>query len=596
MIGLQKSRTRRFAVGIPSLILVTKAKAFHSNCGMLRNDKPMTMQIESIRVSIIRYFFSRPNASKKLSGRRGSKRMGCKIPAVIFALMSKTQVFAAKPGADVSRAEGITEWRDASDPSRATEAFGKDMRVNGWMFFGSSQLADGFGDTSHRSENLPTYVAQMAVAPGARVSRFAGYATVPVSQDKESLAGSLTLEGASDQTELLTIRMGADAPPTLKLAVLTDNLGGPDYAPRGVSLAIDGEPGPMATVTPNGTPDWLIWNLPRLKEGSEISLRVQADKNVATVGGLLFLSPSPDVAQKPVAAGPLPVIDRKIGEFSREGEYLKDYYVFKEADTFHLFYNVGIAGESQQWFEAGNEKAFGHSTSKDFKTWQHHPRVLNAVPKSWEGMVVSAPSIIKHDGTYYMFYTGFDDRVPGKQTIGLATSKDLFHWERHPRNPIYEAPPWADRRADGYIDCRDSHIIKYGDEFLLFTMVSTSKSAGKGAIALAVSKNLIDWEDLGPAVETFKEPESPRVFQHGEYFYMFVSSAYGKQLLRTSNPKKGPWNPIPFRWPAPGLWSGWEVVEDGNRTIFSAFEWKSFGNHIRFWDVSWNDGIPHVDY
>lgn len=522
--------------------------------------------------------------------------MGCVIPAVIFAFMSKTQVFAAKPGADISRAEGITEWRDASDPSRATEAFGKGMRVNGWMFFGSSQLTDGFGDTSHRSENLPTYVAQVAVAPGARVARFAGYATVPVSQDKESLAGSLTLEGASDQAELLTIRMGADAPPTLKLAVLTDNLGGPDYAPRGISLVIDGERGPMATVTPNGTPDWLIWNLPRLKEGSEISLRVEAHKGVAAIGGLLFLSSTPDVAHKPVAAGPLPVIDHKIGEFSREGEYLKDYYVFKEGDTFHLFYNVGIAGESQQWFEAGNEKAFGHSTSKDFKTWQHHPRVLNAVPGSWEGMVVSAPSIIKHDGTYYMFYTGFDDRVPGKQTIGLATSKDLFLWERHPRNPIYEAPPWADRRADGYIDCRDSHVIKYGDEFLLFTMVSTSKSAGKGAIALAVSKNLIDWEDLGPAVETFKEPESPRVFQHGEYFYMFVSSAYGKQLLRTNNPKKGPWNQIPFRWPTPGLWSGWEVVEDGNRTIFSAFEWKSFGNHIRFWDVSWNDGIPHVVY
>ena len=596
MIALQKARARRFAVGIPSLILVTKAKAFRSNCGMLRNVKPMTMQIESIPASNIRHFSSRTNASKKLSGRRGSKCLGCMMPAVIFALMSKTQVFAAKPGADVSRAEGITEWRDASNSSRATEAFGKGMCVNGWMFFGSSQLTDGFGDTSHRSENLPTYVAQMAVAQGARVARFAGYATVPVSQDKESLAGTLTLDGASDQAELLTIRMGADAPPTLKLAVLTDNLGGPDYAPRGISLAIDGEPGPMAAVTPNGTPDWLIWNLPRLKEGSEISLRVEAHKGVAAIGGLLFLSSTPDVAHKPVAAGPLPVIDHKIGEFSREGEYLKDYYVFKEGDTFHLFYNVGIAGESQQWFEAGNEKAFGHSTSKDFKTWQHHPRVLNAVPGSWEGMVVSAPSIIKHDGTYYMFYTGFDDRVPGKQTIGLATSKDLFHWERHPRNPIYEAPPWADRRADGYIDCRDSHVIKYGDDFLLFTMVSTSKSAGKGAIALAVSKNLIDWEDLGPAVETFKEPESPRVFQHGEYFYMFVSSAYGKQLLRTSNPKKGPWNQIPFRWPAPGLWSGWEVVEDGNRTIFSAFEWKSFGNHIRFWDVSWNDGIPHVVY
>jgi sucrose-6-phosphate hydrolase SacC (GH32 family) len=273
---------------------------------------------------------------------------------------------------------------------------------------------------------------------------------------------------------------------------------------------------------------------------------------------------------------------------------VKDYYVFLEGDTFHLFYNVGKAAKDQQWFEPGNEKAFGHATSKDLKTWQHHPRILDAVPQSWEGMVVSAPSIIQHDGLYYMFYTGFDDRVPGKQTVGLATSKDLYEWKRHPGNPVYEAPEWAERRPDGWIDCRDSHIIRYGDEFLLFTMVTTKE--GKGAIALASSKNLSEWKDLGPAVVTFKEPESPRLFEHGGSFYMFISSAHGKQLLRTTDPKKGPWDEIPFRWPTPGLWSGWEVVEQGERTIFSAFEWKSFGNFIRFWEVKWKDGVPTVVY
>jgi len=496
---------------------------------------------------------------------------------------------------DVSdRAEDAADWRDASDSSRVAETLGKGMQVNGWLLFGSDQLTDNFGDTSHRAESLPSYVEQVAVAQGARVARFAGYATVSLPQSKESLAGTLTLDSAANQTELLTVRIGADAPKMLRLAILTDNLGGPDYVPRGISLAIDGKEGPVAAVAPNGKPDWLFWNLPTLKEGSEISLRVQADKGVAAIGGLLFLSSSENVARKPVAAGPLPVIDHKIGEFSREGEYLKDYYVFKDDDTFHLFYNVGNAGESQQWFEAGNEKAFGHATSKDFKTWKHHPRILDVVPGTWEGMVVSAPSIIKHEGMYYMFYTGFDDRVPGKQTIGLATSKDLFNWRRHEGNPVYEAPPWAAHRGDGWVDCRDSHVIQYGDGFLLFTMVS--KGEGRGAIALAESKNLIEWQDLGPAVETFKEPESPRVFQHGSHFYMFISSAFGKELLRAINPKTGPWEPVPFRWPAPGLWSGWEVVEDGNRTIFSAFEWKSFGNHIRFWNVRWKDNVPQVAY
>lgn len=402
------------------------------------------------------------------------------------------------------------------------------------------------------------------------------------------------MSDAGGLTELLTVRVGADVPPNLRLAALVDNLGSSDYAPRRAVLIADGNVLDAVAIPADGKPDWIYWDLSGLKPGAELSLSVEADKGVAAIGGLVFLSSQPGALRKEMVPGPLPVIDRKVGEFSREGEYVKDYYVFREGDTFHLFYNVGNAGETQQWFEAGNEKAFGHATSKDLKTWEHYPRVLQALPASWEGMVVSAPSIIKHDGTYYMFYTGFDDRVPGKQTVGLATSKDLFNWERHPGNPIYEAPEWAERRPDGWIDCRDSHVIKYGGEFLLFTMVTTKE--GKGAIALASSKNLVDWEDLGPAVTTFKEPESPRVFEHDGKFYMFISSAYGKQLLRATNPKTGPWEEVPFRWPAPGLWSGWETVDDGDRTIFSAFEWKSFGNFIRFWRVKWKDEVPEVIY
>jgi len=534
-----------------------------------------------------------PHCLSKRNAAVGSCRVMMGLAIFCMAVLP-SPALAGDPLEIGGRAVDVADWRDASDSSRATEAFGRGMHVNGWLLFGSEQLADNFGDTSHRSESLPGYVSQVAVAQGARVARFAGYTPVPVPQGTTTLAGTLTLGEVADTAELLTIRVGAGAPPMLRLAVLADNLGSPDYAARGLSLAIDGKEGPVAVVSPNGSPDWLFWTLPRLKEGSEISFRVQPDKGVAAIGGLLFLSASADVARKPVAAGLLPVIDHKIGEFSRDGEYMKDYYVFKEGDTFHLFYNVGNAGESQQWFEAGNEKAFGHSTSKDFRIWKHHPRVMGVVPGSWEGMVVSAPSIIKHKDTYHMFYTGFDDRVPGRQSIGLATSRDLFNWRRHPGNPVYEAPQWAERRPDGWVDCRDSHVIRHGDEFLLFTTVS--KGEGKGAIALAVSKDLTKWADLGPAVETFKEPESPRVFQHGTYCYMFISSAYGKQLLRAANPKTGPWERIPFRWPAPGLWSGWEVVEDGERTIFSAFEWKSFGNHIRFWDVRWKDNVPEVVY
>jgi len=511
----------------------------------------------------------------------------------LVLLASVSFALASVPPAAAGVVTNSAEWFDAADPSRAAAALWADRYVDGWLFFGGGKVGD-HGDTSQRVESLPAYVESMAVAAGARTANFPGYAAVGLPDGKGSMAGTLTLSDTQGLAELLTIRVREDVPHVLRLAVLVDNLGTADYVPRRAVLFVNGRAAGEVVVQPDGQPDWVYWELSELEPGAELTLRVEVDKGVAAIGGLVFLSPQPGAARKKVQAGVLPVIDRKVGEFSREGEYVKDYYVFREGDTFHLFYNVGNAGETQQWFEAGNEKAFGHATSKDLKTWEHHPRVLEAVPASWEGMVVSAPSIIKHDGIYYMFYTGFDDRVPGKQTIGLATSKDLFNWERHPGNPVYEAPEWAERRPDGWIDCRDAHVVKYGDEFLLFTMVTTKD--GKGAIALASSKNLTDWEDLGPAVTTFKEPESPRVFEYDGKFYMFISSAYGKRLLRATNPKTGPWDEVPFRWPAPGLWSGWETVDDGERTIFSAFEWKSFGNLIRFWNVRWKNGVPEVVY
>ena len=514
----------------------------------------------------------------------------------LLALSFMTYVAPAAPSPSVAgRLENSAAWFAGEDPSRPVAALGEDFHVDGWVFFGSDRMDDTFGDTSHRSESLPVYVDSLGVAAGAKTARVAGYARIPVPGAGAEQFGTLTLMGVEGTAELLSFRIAAPAPAQARLAVLVDNLGSDSgYVGRSMRVAVNGVESASVSVSPDGQPDWILWDLAGLKEGDEVSVHVEASQGVAAIGGLVFLSGTAGVSRQAASEGPLPVIDRKVGEFSREGEYVKDYYVFREGDTYHLFYNVGTAGEVQDWQQPENEKAFGHATSKDLKTWEHHPRILPVVPGTWEGEVVSAPSIIKDDGTYYMFYTGFDDRVQGRQSIGLATSKDLFHWERHPGNPVYEAPPWTARPESGWLDCRDAHVIKYGDEFLLFTMVTTAE--GQGAIAVASSADLVNWTDLGPAVVTFTTPESPRVFEHDGSYYMFASSAHGKELFKTSNPKTGPWASIPFRWPTPGLWSGWEVVEEGDRTIFSAFEWKMFGNYIRFWDVRWKDGLPSVVY
>ncbi len=451
----------------------------------------------------------------------------------------------------------------------------------------------------------PDFLKNHPVPGAGKWVNFPGYSTVtiPFATDKTDafrIGGISTRADASVgkdaemmASEAFRFELSSDA--AFRLGIMVDAFNSPDFAPDFISVRLDGGDGFCINATPltrDNSPDLVLFDINgKAGESYTVSLHRKPPVAGAELGfSLITFDRLSGVDSQP----PPEKISAQIGEFSREGEYMKDYYLFNEGGTIHLFYNVGTASATQGWNEAGNEKAFGHATSKDLKHWEHHPRVLHAIPGTWEGEVVSAPSIVKHEGVYYMVYTGFDDRVHGKQSIGLATSKDLFEWKRHPGNPVCTAPDWVITHPNGWVDFRDAHIIRHGDEFLMFTMATTTK--GEGAIALASSKDAVTWQDHGPAIITFSQPESPRVFEHNGTFYMFATSANGRKLVKTRDPKSNKWEDVPFEWPAPGLWSGWEVVEFEGRTVFAAFLWKTDGNFIRFWDVEWDGDVPRVIY
>ena len=169
--------------------------------------------------------------------------------------------------------------------------------MNGWIFFGSEKLTENSGDTSNRWESLPPYIAGVAVDAVSKVARFSAYVPVPAPGGKGEIAGTLTRSGAEGETELLNVRIAKDAPKVLRLAVLVDNLGSADYVSRTVTLALNGEDIASLLVQPNGYPDWLFWDLCDLREGAELSLRLDPDKGVAAIGGLVFLSEKSEVAK-----------------------------------------------------------------------------------------------------------------------------------------------------------------------------------------------------------------------------------------------------------------------------------------------------------
>lgn len=288
--------------------------------------------------------------------------------------------------------------------------------------------------------------------------------------------------------------------------------------------------------------------------------------------------------------------DFSIGYFEHEGKYVKDFFFLKDAGLWHLIYNIGEAGPTQDWQDAGNEKMFGHATSADLKNWTILDPILPVIPNSWEGQVVSAPSILYAEGQWQLIYTGFDDRYFGLQQVGLAQSPDLVNWTRRPENPLYQGPAWTDWTNNTWANCRDADIMEANGYYYIYTMV-TRAGDHKGAIAIARSSDLINWTDLGPAVVLDSgTPESPVVFERKGTYYL-ITTSNAPACFKSTDPEANGWEQIPFEFPSnTGFWSGFEIFKDGEDYVAAIFRWTTYGNYIRFWRLEWDGDRPWVRY
>ncbi len=109
------------------------------------------------------------------------------------------------------------------------------------------------------------------------------------------------------------------------------------------------------------------------------------------------------------------------------------------------------SGLYKMWYSGGEQyepNAIGYATSRDGFHWAKHPGnpIFRADPAhAWEQHKVAACQVLYQDGWYLMFYIGFWDEDMAQ--IGIARSKDgITGWERHPQNPVI-AP--SEKQWDG---------------------------------------------------------------------------------------------------------------------------------------------------
>ncbi|RMG42065.1 MAG: hypothetical protein D6719_07305 [Candidatus Dadabacteria bacterium] len=212
--------------------------------------------------------------------------------------------------------------------------------------------------------------------------------------------------------------------------------------------------------------------------------------------------------------------------------YLWDPWFIQENGSIHMFH---LKAPCLQNPELRDDSAcIGHAITYDFHSWQELEDAIFASEGGWDNLSIWTGSTIKHDGRFYLFYTGRHRSTPLVQHIGLAVSEDLITFERVSDKPVLS--------ADGEIYCkkarldylqnppawRDPFVFreKSGKYIMLITARDASRPAPYNAcIGAAHSSNLIEWELLPPLLSPgiFAEMETPQLVEDSGNYYLFFS-------------------------------------------------------------------------
>ncbi len=150
-----------------------------------------------------------------------------------------------------------------------------------------------------------------------------------------------------------------------------------------------------------------------------------------------------------------------------------DISVLKEGETFRM------------WLSWRPKKAVALSESADGLHWSHPEVVLGPNPASgWEDDI-NRPVVLKRDGTYHIWYTGFNAQG---SAIGYATSDDGRKWQRASDKPVMVAGrPWE----KACVMC--PHVLWDGEAGLYRMWYSAGDRYEPNAIGYATSRDGLTW-------------------------------------------------------------------------------------------------------
>ena len=221
-----------------------------------------------------------------------------------------------------------------------------------------------------------------------------------------------------------------------------------------------------------------------------------------------------------------PVIDRG-PEGAWDHMAVDNPFVLVDGDRYLCFYEA-----QDKPFNRGGREQIGLAISTDGIHWDKSAGnpILGVGPTgAWDSHIAKLPTVLEHDRTYYLFYSGKNART---KQIGLATSTDLIHWTKHEANPVLRARPG---KWDQQLSTHPASVFyRQGHFYLLYR--GMSRFYADQGLGLAVSDDLVRWERAKnePVIPTDREIASLAVVNTPDGF-LAIAQSPGRPYWRSAD-------------------------------------------------------------
>ncbi|HOV75117.1 MAG TPA: family 43 glycosylhydrolase [Candidatus Hydrogenedentes bacterium] len=242
---------------------------------------------------------------------------------------------------------------------------------------------------------------------------------------------------------------------------------------------------------------------------------------------------------------------------------LADTIPFFWKGEYHIFYLRALA-----------KVPWEHIVSTDLVHWKELPTALtpDGAPDGPDGLHMFTGSVMEHDGTFHIFYTGWNpENKEGREKIMHATSPDLIAWTKRPEHGFFA-------NGDQYqnTDFRDPYVF-WNEQDKMFWMIVCARDGktGKPVQGRLTSEDLVHWEQVSPLVldPPLGEgtPECPDLFMIGDRYYLLNSPCAGTTDMRHAKDILGPYcRPEPANIDTPILYAAKRMF-DGRRHILTGW-------------------------